>query len=355
MALSSRSAQAQDELHRRQAAGSSAAEIQSFEANVADLVGKRETAHVESTAIHNLLDSEKLKLDQLNRQLENKGPDQSEQQMAQAVLFAASFDVWVHTAAQFDVTFNGGVAFGSLRDHHYFLKPTQPGSTDTTVEEDTDTRDQFRPDLAIFATVRNPERFAGLGLSFGFGAGSGAAARFFFGPSIVFGQNLILTGGVTAGKVAVLPVGQTISQPPINGANTLNQLGSQYQHGYFLGIAFLFDNRPKSDFLGPLSSGQSTDQPDTAAPDLPAYVGTYTNDTKKVVVTVASAKLHVVVTGFDKAVDGDLQAASDGAAGSYTDDSGGNYVFVLAKGNTKAKLAYTPKDGTATTLTKSAS
>ena len=279
------------------------------------------------------------------------------------VLYATSFDVWVKTKQDFQVTFNGGMAFSGLRDHKYYIKTT-PAATATgtptkTVEEDSDGRDQFRPDVAIFATVRNPERFYGLGLSFGFGIGDSANVRYFLGPSWVFGKNFILNAGVSGGKVAVLPTGQTLSQPPINGDNTLNQLGSHFERRFYIGIGFVFDNRQQTDFLGPLAGGQSSQNPSTAktpaatpAADLAKYQGTYGSDTgpDKVEVSVIGGKLSAKFSGTKSATLA-LTATTQADHFSVDGEQGATIQFAMASGKV-TQVEYHSADGKTTIIAK---
>lgn len=278
-------------------------------------------------------------------------------------LYATSFDVWVKTKQDFQVSFNGGVAFSNLRDHKYFIKtapPTSPTAVAVkTVEEDTSAQDQFRPDVVIFANVRNPGRLYGVGMSFGFGIGDSSNPRYFVGPSWIFGKNFILNAGWTGGKVAVLPTGQAISQPPVNGDNTLNQLGSRFQNGFYAGIGFVFDAKQQTDFLGPLAAGQSSQDSskpqDKAAPALPAaadlskYIGSYATESgaDKVEVTFAGGKLTTTFNGTGKT--GAFQLTPvDKSPDNFTVDGekGATVQFVLSSGKYTA-LQYHGADGKA--------
>ncbi len=214
------------------------------------------------------------------------------------LLHPVAFDVWVTTRPEWKVNFSGGVAISSLTDHKYFVKTDDAGKK--TIEEDTDGRDTVRHDVIALANLYFDHQYRRglmLGATFGIGDNGGSMPRYFIGPSIVLGKNFIFTAGATFGSVATLPVGQALHQAPINGDNTLNNLGSSYQHGYFASIAFAFINK-ETEFRNGFTSSTTTGA-GTAAAASPAstVAGNYqTSDNKQEKVEIATVNGKTTMT-----------------------------------------------------------
>jgi hypothetical protein len=76
-------------------------------------------------------------------------------------LYGVAFDVLVNTKPEWELTISGGVAFSNLTSPRYYLKSDTSGTADTaddvtTVEEDPEGTDTFRPDIIALANVRPP-------------------------------------------------------------------------------------------------------------------------------------------------------------------------------------------------------
>ena len=177
-------------------------------------------------------------------------------------LYSYTFPVWVKTVG-WEISFSTGIGFSRLTDEQYFIKTDDMGNDDAsddvkTVLRDRDAEDDFIPDLVAMANLQLPSHLQGwrrLGLAFGIGTGGQSEPRYFLGPSVRLGRQLILTLGLAGGKVDTLPTGQEIGEPPINGDNTLAALGSRFTTAAFVGIAFNFAPSEK-EFLSALTGAQ---------------------------------------------------------------------------------------------------
>ena len=213
-------------------------------------------------------------------------------------LYPVSFDLWVITKPAWAYNVTGGVAFSGLTDHKYFLQTDSAGKK--TVEEDTAAMDRTRHDVIALANIYYDRQYFGaltLGAAFGIGDNGGANPRYFIGPSLVLGKNLVFTAGMTFGNVAGLPVGQSLHAAPINGDNTLTTLGSRYEHGAFFGVSFGFINR-EPDFKGGFSSSTTAG---TAAPGgtgaAASLAGTYQSaDAKTATVALSTDTATLTLT-----------------------------------------------------------
>jgi hypothetical protein len=196
-------------------------------------------------------------------------PNAPKQQQAeqQPQLYPIAFDLWVITRPQWKVTFSGGLALSTLSDQKFFISTDSSGNK--KVQEDTASEEKIRHDVIALANIYFEHQYfrsLTFGAAVGIGDNGGSTPRYFIGPSVTVGGNLILTGGLTFGSIATLPVGQQLNQAPINGDNTLNALGSRFKHGLFFGAAFTFVDTT-SAFKGAFSSSSTTPAPaSTPAP-----------------------------------------------------------------------------------------
>ncbi len=133
-----------------------------------------------------------------------------------------------------------GVSFGSFFEQQqaYFLR-------DSTIVSEG--RDRFSPIITSFIhfypqSSGNLSFGGAFGLGISIGDGSGLqSASFFFGPSLIFGENesMALTGGLMGGRVERLGKGYSLGDRFISEADIV-PTRSVYELGYFLGISFNF-------------------------------------------------------------------------------------------------------------------
>jgi hypothetical protein len=225
--------------------------------------------------------------------------DETEKTVA-PLLYPVAFDLWVSTRPEWKVSFSGGVAFSGLTDHKFFIKTTDAKKT---VEEDTAARDRTRHDVIALANVYFDHQYGrGLmfGAAFGVGDNGGSTPRYFVGPSVVLGRNFIFTAGTTFGSIATLPVGQLLHDAPINGDNTLNNLGSRYQHGFFAALAFTFIDKEtefRNGFTSSTTTGAESAAPSAAtANDLTGEYKTVDNKIEKVEIADVKGKTAMTLT-----------------------------------------------------------
>lgn len=168
----------------------------------------------------------------------------SNELLPSTLLYSVEFDVWVRTGPEWKLGVIGGVALSSLVNERFYIKPGAEGKT--TFEKAPDVaNDQRAADVIALANAYYSKtfmRFVNLGAAFGIGT-SGTSPRYFLGPSVVLGTHFVIAGGWALGNVAKAPIGQVISEAPINGANTLNTLSSRFASQSFLGIGFTWIDR----------------------------------------------------------------------------------------------------------------
>ncbi len=200
-------------------------------------------------------------------QEESKDPDVSAALRAAgetAVLYPYSFPVWVRDSRA-QLGFATGLAFSDVTSDRFFIETDDQDTAETADDEQRvlaeSSSDDFRPDLMAYASItapRTPKWWGAggrLGMTVGLGIGDGGDPRYFLGPSWLIGDRFLLAAGAFGGKVDRLPAGQREGEAPINGANTLSQLGKGFERGWAVGVAWRFGSSDKADekFLAALS------------------------------------------------------------------------------------------------------
>lgn len=180
------------------------------------------------------------------------------------VLYPYTFPVWVRDSRA-QLGFATGLAFSDVTSDRFFVETDDQGTAETTDDEQRvlaeSSSDDFRPDLMAYASITAPRTptwwGAGgrLGVTVGLGIGDGGDPRYFLGPSWLIGDRFLVAAGAFGGKVDRLPAGQREGEAPINGANTLSQLGKGFERGWAVGVAWRFGSSDKADekFLAALS------------------------------------------------------------------------------------------------------
>ena len=238
------------------------------------------------------------------------------------VLFPVTFDVWVLTKPEWKVSVSGGVGFSGLVDKKYFIKTDDAGKK--TVEEDVNSADTVRTDIVALANVyfdHQYRRMLMFGAAFGIGQSSGGAPRYYLGPSVVLGRNFVFSGGVAFGSVATLPTGQTLSQPPINGDNTLSSLGSRVGKSGFFSVAFTFINK-ESEFTDAFSSTTQAEGAGVVALTLGDLKGDFEAEGTTITVDVAAKDGKPALPVTLKIGDANVVLLKEKAPLDYTTEDG---------------------------------
>lgn len=180
------------------------------------------------------------------------------------VLYPYSFPVWVRDSRA-QLGFATGLAFSDVTSDRFYVETDDQGTAETVDDEQRvlaeSSSDDFRPDLMAYASItapRTPKWWGAggrLGMTVGLGIGDGGDPRYFLGPSWLIGDRFLVAAGAFGGKVDRLPAGQREGEAPINGANTLSQLGKGFERGWAVGVAWRFGSSDKADekFLAALS------------------------------------------------------------------------------------------------------
>ena len=253
------------------------------------------------------------------------------------MLYPATFDVWVQTKPGFEVTFTGGAVFSGLRSPRFHLKTDTRGTPAAeddlkTVEEDSDARDDFWPDTVAVANFRHPEKVGGLGIAAGVGLNNNADPRFFLGPSLFLGRNLLLTVGWLGGPVDRLPTGQRLGEAPVNGDNTLTSLPKRFKNTFYVGFAFSFIPKAEDNFKGAFGATQKAGPPakpeadaagrETAPPatgvTASTAAGEYVSSDKQKAAVKAAGDNRIAVT-----LPGAAEIAMEGKGSVYTGTAAG--------------------------------
>lgn len=160
-----------------------------------------------------------------------------------------------------ELTFTSGFAFSDLINPRFFLAPDTKGTPATeddvvNVQEDDRGRD-VEPDVMALINMRWPDlkhRFLNkVGVAFGLGLNGDNEPRYFLGPSFTLPKGFVFTAGFSGGDVKVLPAGQGVNRPLVNGATTLPSLDTDFKVGFHVGISFTFTDR-ENDVASHLNS-----------------------------------------------------------------------------------------------------